>query len=162
MKFLCSNIFAGHGDPRKLNKRNVCCRRIFVRLIFVVRLPCENILTMNVSQIVVIILQSIQTLYAMYNPKLRNVLYLIPTKARHGIASHTCSIPFERDSYTVWWRICCTTVYTCTALACKCVKANYHGFIWGVRGGGNWPPPLGSSFPPLEFELCLLWLQGFV
>ena len=45
-----------HGSHRKLNTQSVCCRQIFVHLIFVVHLPHENTLTTNSSQITVYLL----------------------------------------------------------------------------------------------------------
>ena len=42
-KIFMLKYFVGHGNPRKLNSRNVCCRQIFVRLIFVVRLAHKNV-----------------------------------------------------------------------------------------------------------------------
>ena len=38
----------------KLNAQNVCCTLIFMHLIFVVLLPQENILTTNISLIMVV------------------------------------------------------------------------------------------------------------
>ena len=40
-----------HGDTRKLDPRNVRCRYIFVRLIFVVGLPHKYILATSISQV---------------------------------------------------------------------------------------------------------------
>ena len=57
VKFPHKNIFVAHRNPRQLTAQSVCCRQILMHLIFMVCLPhAQNILTANISQIMVLTL----------------------------------------------------------------------------------------------------------